>query len=141
MNSHQRRISRRAKRGALSLMLGNSRSVLLPMIRKVIPTMIANQIIGVQPMTGSTGQIHTMRTSYAPRPKFTILSQRNRFNLLTFDGIWYTISCDIEVRNWIIETFPDDEHILWQENQDQDVFHCVIEVHEKVCNFLKLKWS
>lgn len=103
--------------------------------------MIANQIIGVQPMTGSVGQIHTMRTSYAPRPKFTILSQRNRFNLLTFDGIWYTISCDIEVRNWIIETFPDDEHTLWAENQDQDVFHCVIEVHEKVCNFLKLKWS
>ena len=141
MNSHQRRITRRAKRTALSLMLANSRSVLIPMIRKVFPTMIANQIVGVQPMTGSVGQIHTMRTSYAPRPKFTILSQRNRFTLLTFDAIWYTISCDIEVRNWIIETFPDDEHILWQENQDQDVFHCVIEMHEKVCNFLKLKWS
>ena len=141
MNSHQRRISRRAKRAALSLMLGNSRSILIPMIRKVFPTMIANQIVGVQPMTGPTGQIHTLRTSYAPRPKFTVLSQRNRFTLNKFDATWYTVSCGIDVRNWIMETFPDDEHTLWQENQDQDVFHCVVEIHEKVYGFLKLKWS
>jgi len=113
----------------------------LPMIRKVVPMMIANQIIGVQPMTGPTGQIHTMRTSYATRPKFTLLSQRNRFILNTFDATWYTVSGEIEVRNWIIETFPDDENTLWQENQDQDVFHFVIEMHEKVYNMLKLKWS
>jgi len=141
LNSHQRRISRRAKRAALSLMLGNSRSVLIPMIRKVFPTMIANQIVGVQPMTGPTGQIHTLRTSYAPRPKFTMLSERKRYTLNTFGATWYTVSCGIDVRNWIVETFPDDENTLWQENQNQDVFHCVIEIHEKVCNFLKLKWS
>jgi hypothetical protein len=141
MNSHQRRITRRAKRAALSLMLASSRSVLLPLIRKVVPRMIANQILGVQPMTAPTGQIHTLRVRYNQRPKFTILSQRNRFTLLTFDAVWYTIECQIEVRNWIMETFPDDEHTLWQENQDQDVFHCVVEMHEKVYGFLKLKWS
>jgi hypothetical protein len=37
-------------------------------------------------------------------------------------AIWYTVSGEIEVRNWIIETFPDDENTLWVENQDQDVF-------------------
>ena len=56
-------------------------------------------------------------------------------------AIWYTVSGEIEVRNWIIETFPDDENNLWVENQDQDVFHFVIEMHEKVYNMLKLKWS
>ena len=141
MNSHQRRISRRAKRAALSLMLGNSRSILIPMIRKVIPTMIANQIVGVQPMTGSVGQIHTLRTSYATRSKFTVLSERKRYTLNTFGATWYTVSCGIDVRNWIIETFPDDENTLWVESQDQDVFHCVVELHEKVYGFLKLKWS
>ena len=141
MNSHQRRISRRAKRTALSLMLARSRSVLLPMIRKVIPTMIANQIIGVQPMTGSVGQIHTMRTSYAPRPKFTVLSERKRWTITTSIATWYTVSCWGDVRNWIMETFPDDENTLWAEDQDQDVFHCVVEMHEKVYGFLKLKWS
>lgn len=141
MNSHQRRISRRANRAALSLMLASSRSTLLPLIRKVVPTMIANQIIGVQPMTAPTGQIHTMRTSYALRPKFTVLSERKRWTITTSVATWYTVSCGIDVRNWIMETFPDDENTLWHENQDQDVFHCVVEIHEKVFNFLKLKWS
>jgi hypothetical protein len=141
LNSHQRRISRRAKRAALSLMLGNSRSVLIPMIRKVFPTMIANQIVGIQPMTGPIGQIHTLRTSYAPRPKFTVLSERKRWTITTSVATWYTVSCGIDVRNWIMETFPDDENTLWRENQDQDVFHCVVEIHEKVYGFLKLKWS
>ena len=116
-------------------------NVLLPLIRKVIPNMIANQIIGVQPMTGPTGQIHTMRTSYAPRPKFTVLSERKRWTITTSVATWYTVSCGIDVRNWIMETFPDDENTLWRENQDQDVFHCVVEIHEKVYGFLKLKWS
>ena len=134
MNSHQRRISRRAKSAALSLMLARSRSVLLPM-------MIANQNIGVQPMTGPVGQIHTLRTRYAPRPKFTVQSERKRYTLNTFGATWYTVSCGIDVRNWIMETFPDDENTLWRENQDQDVFHCVVEMHEKVYGFLKLRWS
>jgi len=103
--------------------------------------MIANQIVGVQPMTGSVGQIHTLRTSYAPRSKFTVLSERKRYTLNTFGATWYTVSCGIDVRNWIIETFPDDENTLWVESQDQDVFHCVVELHEKVYGFLKLKWS
>lgn len=39
--------------------------VILPVIRRVLPTVIANEIIGVQPMTGSVGQIHTLRVRYA----------------------------------------------------------------------------
>lgn len=33
------------------------RKVLMPMIRKVIPGLIAQQIVGVQPMTGPTGRV------------------------------------------------------------------------------------
>ena len=39
--------------------------VILPVIRRVMPTVIANDIIGVQPMTGPVGQIHTLRVRYA----------------------------------------------------------------------------
>jgi hypothetical protein len=39
--------------------------VILPVIRRVMPTIIANEIIGVQPMTGPVAQIHTMRVKYA----------------------------------------------------------------------------
>lgn len=39
--------------------------VMLPLIRRVMPSVIANEIIGVQPMTGPVGQIHTLRVRYA----------------------------------------------------------------------------
>jgi hypothetical protein len=39
--------------------------VILPVIRRVMPTVIANELIGVQPMSGPVGQIHTLRVRYA----------------------------------------------------------------------------
>ena len=39
--------------------------VILPVIRRVMPTVIANELVGVQPMTGLVGQIHTLRVRYS----------------------------------------------------------------------------
>lgn len=39
--------------------------VMLPLIRRVMPGVIANELVGVQPMTGPVGQIHTLRVRYA----------------------------------------------------------------------------
>ncbi len=39
--------------------------VMLPLIRRVMPTVIANEIMGIQPMTSPVGQIHTLRVRYA----------------------------------------------------------------------------
>ena len=39
--------------------------VILPVIRRVMPTVIANEIVGVQPMQGPVAQIHTLRVRYA----------------------------------------------------------------------------
>lgn len=39
--------------------------VILPVIRRVMPTVIANELVGVQPMVGPVAQIHTLRVRYA----------------------------------------------------------------------------
>jgi len=39
--------------------------VILPVIRRVMPTVIANELVGVQPMQGPVAQIHTLRVRYA----------------------------------------------------------------------------
>ncbi len=44
--------------------------VILPVIRRVMPTVIANELVGVQPMTGPVGQIHTLRVRYAEAGEF-----------------------------------------------------------------------
>jgi hypothetical protein len=38
--------------------------VILPVIRRVMPTIIANELVGVQPMSGPVSQIHTLRVRY-----------------------------------------------------------------------------
>lgn len=40
-------------------------TVILPVLRRVMPTVIANEIIGVQPMTSPVAQIHTLRVRYS----------------------------------------------------------------------------
>lgn len=39
--------------------------VIFPVIRRVMPTVIANEIMGVQPITGPVAQINTLRVQYA----------------------------------------------------------------------------
>ena len=57
-----------AESSAGTTMAGNVATlnrVILPVIRRVMPTVIANEIVGVQPMTGPVAQIHTLRVRYA----------------------------------------------------------------------------
>ena len=48
--------------------------VILPVIRRVMPTVIANELVGVQPMTGPVAQIHTLRVRYAETANATAAS-------------------------------------------------------------------
>ena len=66
LENTKRYLSEQATAGATSA--GNVATlnrVILPVIRRVMPTVIANEIVGVQPMTGPVGQIHTLRIRYA----------------------------------------------------------------------------
>jgi hypothetical protein len=66
MENTKRALTESASAGAT--MAGNVATlnkVILPVIRRVMPTVIANELVGVQPMTGPVGQIHTLRVRYA----------------------------------------------------------------------------
>ena len=66
LENTKRQLSEAASTGATSA--GNVATlnrVILPVIRRVMPTVIANEIVGVQPMQGPVGQIHTLRVRYA----------------------------------------------------------------------------
>ena len=66
LENTRRYLSESATAGATSA--GNVATlnrVILPVIRRVMPTVIANDLVGVQPMTGPVGQIHTLRVRYS----------------------------------------------------------------------------
>jgi hypothetical protein len=65
-NTRQQQLRESATAGATGAgNIATLNKVMLPLIRRVMPTVIANEILGVQPMTGPVGQIHTLRVRYA----------------------------------------------------------------------------
>jgi hypothetical protein len=75
-----------------------STGILIPMIRKLMPTMIAHQIVGVQPMTGPTGSIFGTR-----RSKFGRLDIAVYGNDIPVPDGYCVVDVNLEIRDWIRE--------------------------------------
>jgi len=68
LDNHRKRLMESATSGATNMgNVATLNKVILPVIRRVMPTVIANEIIGVQPMSGPVAQIHTLRVQYADK--------------------------------------------------------------------------
>jgi len=66
LENAKRQLSEAATTGATGAgNVATLNKVMLPLIRRVMPSVIANELVGVQPMTGPVGQIHTLRVRYA----------------------------------------------------------------------------
>lgn len=66
LENTKRQLTESASIGATSAgNIATLNKVILPVIRRVMPTVIANELVGVQPITGPVGQIHTLRVRYA----------------------------------------------------------------------------
>ena len=88
---------------------------ILNMARRVTPTMIANDIIDVQPMTAPTGQIFTLRTRYSDAVKM------RQFELVVDDKFtqegWCLIDVSFTVADWII-TNPVDQWVAVESHRE-----------------------
>ena len=87
--------------------------VLIPIIRKQVPSMMAKEILGVQPMTAPIGNIFNLATKYAAeswRKKFIWLPQRSIYGKLLFGlvnerGVWKEVQSEpSEVGSFTITT-------------------------------------
>lgn len=73
-------------------------SVLLPMIKKYTAQLMAQQILGVQPMTTYTGSIFTMKFTHTPQSKYKFT--RANWYVAEFNVKDYT-----DVVHWCREQF------------------------------------
>ena len=93
--------------------------IFLPIIRRIIPNTIANEILSVQPM---------------------ILNNSN-YNVLTkaiVDGKqWYSVHGTDAVYDWVRETFVEGDDYV-EVRSSKGVW---IDMSEKAFILLKLKWS
>jgi hypothetical protein len=99
--------------------------VLLSMIRRVMPTMLAHQICGVQPMTEPTASIHSLRATYLPRESITqmtdevfrlkgeLLSVYEWLETTKFTGNYY-LDDEEELATKILSFEEISDHILFK---------------------------
>jgi len=86
--------------------------VLIPMIRKIYPSMIAKQIMGVQPMQHSTSNIFKLKTKYAAeswRKKFIFWPKKSIYGKMIFGlvnerGVWKDVKEVISGGNYTTHT-------------------------------------
>lgn len=111
-------------------------SVLLSTIRKVMPSVLANEVTGVQPMTGATGQVFDIKYEWS-KP-FRLVDQ-------VLDGLppppdgYLTVDVNWEVARWL-NNQPID---MWK-LCDVPAYSMSMErytISEKLYTMMALKWS
>lgn len=71
--------------------------VIMPLIKRIMPTVMAHELVGVQPMTGPSGLITTMRIKYAstsPSDGSGILAGQEALSPY-LEGAWYSGNEDV----------------------------------------------
>lgn len=95
-------------------------TVLIPLLRRVMPSIIANDLIGVQPMIGPVGSIFTLSNWYknVRRIPLTVyhykvfLRLNNRKKTQTFKDFEQTKYPHFELKRYPMQLFDTTEPIL-----------------------------
>ena len=104
------------------------RPIILPIIRKVMPVLVAHEIAGAYPMLPATN-IKLLETSQVS------------------GATWYTVSLSRAASVWVREEYPSYESKWWKHLEmgcerfpSLEQFN-VYDVHEKFYTIMQLRWS
>lgn len=112
-----------------------AQKILLSMSGQFYPTLVASQIMGVQPMTGDVGSIFTMQATYTPKPKYKF--SRAKWYVAEYDWVHYG-----EVIAWCAEQFGPHprQHDAWSRWWDRYEGKVFFRDQEDYMMF-KLRWG
>lgn len=92
--------------------------IIIPTIRRIIPSVIANDIVNVQPM-------------FLPKEKYRV-GKEEKIN----GEIWHNITCTDEIRQWVIDTIDDAQYL-----DGTNDFQNRLTLSPQAMMLFKLKWS
>ena len=108
--------------------LQDMRKIMLPMIRKIMPTVIANHIIGVQPMSGFARGLVKL-----------IISQIG----MHWNCKFYTMGLPIEIlsdiQDWVKDNVPKEKY--WFYKDERSIVYSFNFYDEQDVVAFKLKWD
>jgi hypothetical protein len=115
---------------------GSFVAIILPILRKSLSSMIASQIVDVQPMTAPTGQIFTMRTRYENPKNFKLLSTDDYDEDVHVPNDYCVVEVSYAVNLWIEE----QDISLWKPVDDVYAGWRYV-ISNEFFTVMALKWS
>lgn len=112
----------------------------LPILRKILPTMMAKDIVGVQPMAG-TNPIFTMKDGKVAFKNYTLAPNQNECVLHdTPDCTYYAVDVRPVVEEWLL---IQPLH-MWKYAEETEDCHFACEryiISEELLTWMTIKWS
>lgn len=109
----------------------------IPMLRKLLPIMVAQDIVGVQPMT-NTNPIFQMKDGKVGFKNFTLATDQDECG--NYDGIHYAVDVRMQVAEWV-ETQPIH---MWKPADDMEGCQITCSryiISEELLTWMTLKWG
>lgn len=116
----------------------NNNNTLIPIIRKLMPSILAQDIVGVQPMTSATGNVFSMKNNTVSFKPFVIVENQNECVL--YSGNHIAVDVKPTVSTWIEEQPP----YLWKYAENTEDCHVSFTryiIDEKLFTMMSLKWG
>jgi len=113
-------------------MTKENKSVLIPIIRKLMPAALAQDLVSVQPMTSATGAVFNIKHEYLPK-----------YRQIDVEGVpngHYGIEVDFEVQRWI-EQQPIHMWKYFDGPADMRIDRQQFLVSEQLYNWMLMRWS
>ena len=111
---------------------------IISILKKAMPTTIAQDIISVQPMTAPLGRIFTVLDGRVGFSKFALAN--NQDECLKYPGEHYAVDIRPEVEQWLVE----QGNYNWkyaEENDDLHIAFTRVIITAELYTWLIMRWS
>lgn len=110
---------------------------MIPMIRRILPSVIAADIIGVQPMQGAAGAVFTMtREKKLSTLRFSKIKVDMHWNIWFDSGVSFNSMREIE--EWL-KTYPNSDYWFYQGRLPGDFYVNIYD--EEMLTAFTLRWQ
>ena len=115
--------------------------VLIPIIRKMMPQTIAQEIAGVQPMTSPMSQLFTMKYGKVSFENYVMVENQNECVLYdTLECIHYAVDVRPKVEEWLKEQ-PIHMWKYAEETEDCHLNYTRFIISEELLSWMTLRWT
>ena len=111
------------------------------MIRKVMPSIIAQDIVGIQPMTAATSKVFTVKYGKVSFENYVMVENQNECVLYDTPGCThYAVDVRPKVEEWLIEQ-PRHMWKYAEETEDCHLSYTRFIISEELLTWMTLRWT